>query len=86
MTNTENKDILYTNSNTSNIVPSLTLDTFTEATPEVKPQLAPDVEPEVLDDSSLSDDEKKIVSDFAEKIDITNTNMILQYGAASQKK
>jgi len=86
MTNTENKDILYTNSNTSNIVPSLTLDTFTEATPEVKPQLAPDVEPEVLDDSSLSDDEKKIASDFAEKIDITNTNMILQYGAASQKK
>lgn len=86
MTNTENKDILYTNSNTSNIVPSLTLDTFTEATPEVKPQLAPDMEPEVLDDSSLSDDEKKIVSDFAEKIDITNTNMILQYGAASQKK
>ncbi len=86
MTNTENKDILYTNSNTSNIVPSLTLDTFTEATPEVKPQLAPDVEPEVLDDSSLSDDEKKIVTNFAEKIDITNTNMILQYGAASQKK
>lgn len=86
MTNTENKDILYTNSNTSNIVPSLTLDTFTEATPEVKPEPVPDVEPEVLDDSSLSDDEKKMVSDFAEKIDITNTNMILQYGAASQKK
>ena len=86
MTDTENKDILYTNSNASNIVPSLTLDTFTEVTPEVKPEPAPDVEPEVLDDSSLSDDEKKIVSDFAEKIDITNTNMILQYGAASQKK
>ena len=86
MTNNENKDILYTNSNTSNIVPSLTLDTFTEVAPEVKPEPTPEVEPEILDDSSLTDEEKKMVSDFAEKIDITNTNMILQYGAASQKK
>lgn len=86
MTNTENKDILSTDSNKPNVVPSLTLDPFSEVTPEVKSELAPEVEPEVLDDSSLSDEDKKMVSDFAEKIDITNTNMILQYGAAPQKK
>ncbi|MBQ3090956.1 MAG: toxic anion resistance protein, partial [Clostridia bacterium] len=34
----------------------------------------------------LSDAEKKMVSDFAEKIDITNSNMVLQYGADAQKK
>lgn len=86
MTNNENKDILSTGSNTSNVIPSLTLEPFTETVPEVKPEPTPEVEPEVLDDSSLTDEEKKMVSDFAEKIDITNTNMILQYGAASQKK
>ena len=86
MTNNENKDILSTGSNTSNVLPSLTLDPFAEVAPEVKQEPTPEVEPEILDDSSLTDEEKKMVSDFAEKIDITNTNMILQYGAASQKK
>ncbi|MEW8994452.1 toxic anion resistance protein [Clostridium sp.] len=86
MTNNENKDILSTGSNTSNVIPSLTLDPFAEVAPEVKQEPTPEVEPEILDDSSLTDEEKKMVSDFAEKIDITNTNMILQYGAASQKK
>lgn len=84
MTNTENKDTLSTN--TLNVAPSLTLDPFDEVAPEVKTESIPEVEPEVLDDSSLTDEEKKMVSDFAEKIDITNTNMILQYGAGSQKK
>lgn len=86
MTNNENKDILSTGSNTSNVIPSLTLEPFAEVAPEAKPEPTPEVEPEVLDDSSLTDEEKKMVSDFVEKIDITNTNMILQYGAASQKK
>lgn len=86
MTNNENKDILSTGSNTSNVIPSLTLEPFAEVALEAKPEPTPEVEPEVLDDSSLTDEEKKMVSDFAEKIDITNTNMILQYGAASQKK
>ena len=38
-----------------------------------------------LDDSLLSDAEKRAVEDFAKKIDITDSNMILQYGAAAQK-
>lgn len=36
--------------------------------------------------SVLSPDEQKMVKDFAEKIDIKNSNMILQYGAGAQKK
>ena len=39
-----------------------------------------------LDDSSLTDEEKKMVSDFAKQIDIMETNSILQYGATAQNK
>ena len=39
-----------------------------------------------LDLSQLNEDEQKIVRDFAGKIDITDTNSILTYGAASQRK
>lgn len=35
---------------------------------------------------ALSPEEQKMVDDFAAKIDITNTNQILQYGAGTQKK
>jgi uncharacterized protein YaaN involved in tellurite resistance len=38
-----------------------------------------------LDISQLSEDEQKLVRDFADKIDITNTNAVLTYGAASQR-
>ena len=33
----------------------------------------------------LSPEEQKMVNDFAEKIDITNSQMVLQYGAATKK-
>ncbi len=39
-----------------------------------------------LDDSSLSEEEKKMVNDFAQQIDIMETNTILQYGATAQSK
>ena len=39
-------------------------------------------EPEVV----LSPQEQKMVDDFAAQIDITNTQMVLCYGAGSQKK
>ncbi|MBQ5555642.1 MAG: hypothetical protein IIT44_07700, partial [Erysipelotrichaceae bacterium] len=32
-----------------------------------------------LDDSSLTEDEKKMVDDFAKQIDIMETNTVLQY-------
>ncbi len=65
------------------ITPSLTLNPFDAPSP-VTPAKS-EVEPIKIDDS-LSDEEKKIVDDFAKQIDITNANMVLQYGAASQKK
>ena len=39
----------------------------------------------MLDISKLTEAEQKAVQDFAGKIDITNTNAILTYGAASQR-
>ena len=38
-----------------------------------------------LDESRLSEAERKMVNDFAQKIDITDSAQILQYGAAAQK-
>jgi len=38
-----------------------------------------------LDISQLSEEEQKQVRDFADKIDITDTNAVLTYGAASQR-
>ena len=39
-----------------------------------------------LDDSSLSEEEKKMVEDFSKQIDISETNTVLQYGATAQNK
>ena len=38
-----------------------------------------------LDESILSEAERKMVDDFAQKIDVTDSNLVLQYGAAAQK-
>ena len=66
-------------------VPTLTLDLETA----VEQPLAPKPEqPQaaVFDESSLSDAERKMVNDFAEKIQISNSNLVLQYGSGAQKK
>ena len=39
-----------------------------------------------LDESSLSPEERKVVDDFAQKIDLSNSSLVMQYGAAAQKK
>ena len=65
--------------------PSLTLDPSAElagAKPEEEEKPA-QPEPEEV---RLSPEEQKMVDDFAGKIDITNSQQVLQYGAASQKK
>lgn len=59
--------------------PTLTLNP--EAETEQKPE-APAVD---LDEQLLSDAEKKVVDDFAKKIDIRDSSQVLQYGAAAQK-
>ena len=68
-------------------IPELTLEPTAPGTPAA-PAPAP-AEPEVtpveMDDRLLSDAEKKAVEEFSKKIDIMDSNMILQYGAAAQK-
>ena len=64
--------------------PALTLEPLNIQKQEVLPKK--EIAPAQLEESNLTEEEQKMVREFAEKIDITNTNMILQYGAASQKK
>lgn len=65
-------------------VPELTLD---PAAPVAPAQEAPkpEVTPVQMDENLLSDAEKQAVAEFAKKIDITDSNLVLQYGAAAQK-
>ena len=63
--------------------PTLTLDP--EADAKVVEE-AKKATPVSVEDTPLTPDEQKMVEDFADKIDLSNSQMILQYGAASQKK
>ena len=72
-------------------IPVLTLTPDLDKAPayEVKQEVsvvpAEPEKPAGPDLSGLSEGEKKAVLDFAEKIDLTNSNIVLQYGAAAQK-
>ena len=63
-------------------VPELTLTPEAPAAPEAEKK---EVEPVKVDESMLTEQEKKAVNDFAKKIDIKDTNLVLNYGAAAQK-
>ena len=52
---------------------------------ESTPRLVPD-EGSKIPEVVLTPQEQKMVDDFAAQIDITNTQMVMQYGAGSQKK
>ena len=68
--------------------PTLTLDgaaAQTAQTDEAALQAQREANAIKLDESRLTDAERKMVDDFAQKIDITDANMVLQYGAAAQK-
>ncbi|MGN0421054.1 MAG: toxic anion resistance protein [Acetatifactor sp.] len=52
---------------------------------EPAPQAAAEEAP-MMEEVELTEEEKKMVADFASQIDITNTQMVLQYGASCQKK
>ncbi len=68
---------------------TLTPDTDEKAEAAAAPAAIPQVEsPADTVDSmmeQLSDAEKQAIKDFAEKIDITDANIVLQYGAGAQK-
>lgn len=62
--------------------PTLTLDPAEDlAAPQPQKQVAPD--PQSV---RLSPEEQAMVDSFAQKIDITNSQQVLQYGSACQKK
>lgn len=66
------------------VAPSLVFDM-----PQSEPQLPVTEEPakqEILDDSMLNEEEKKMVDSFATQIDLSNSGAILQYGVGTQKK
>ena len=68
-------------------IPELTLTPDLTDTPavEVSPKEAAPAPKAGPDLSSLSPAEQKAVLDFAEKIDLSNSGVVLQYGAAAQK-
>ena len=78
---------LTLDSQTAEAAPVLVLDAevVTPATPAVVEPPAADIVPAKLDDSMLSEAEKQVVEDFSKKINIMDSNLILQYGAAAQK-
>lgn len=66
--------------------PRLTLSMEPEApaAPAAEPE-KPKAEPVKIDESMLTEAERKMVDEFAKKIDISNSQLVLQYGAAAQK-
>ncbi len=80
----------------NNEVPTLTFDAFFDETvnqesakqevltndnQSVAEKAAP-----AFDETSLSPEEQRMVNEFAEKIELSKSNLILQYGAGAQKK
>lgn len=64
--------------------PVLTLDPFLG---EKKEELQPEKQEEnIMDENVLTEEERKMAEQFARQIDLTNSTMILQYGAGTQKK
>ena len=62
-------------------IPTLTLDGVEEEKP-VAPETKEAEQPQL----PLTPEEQKVVDDFAEKIDITSSALVMQYGSGAQKK
>ena len=75
------------NENKEQLIPELTLDPIgdsLELKEEIEQPLATTSDDLAL--ASLTTEEQQIVEQFAEKIDINNSQLVLQYGAAAQTK
>lgn len=75
---------------TAALTPTLTLEPFAED--EIQPA-APAVpagytEPQtpVIEETQLTPEEQRMIDEFASKIQLSNTNVIIQYGSGAQKK
>lgn len=55
-----------------------------EAAPAV--QAEPEKDPNEVDESTFTEEERKQIEEFAKQINVTDNNVILQYGAAAQQK
>ncbi len=64
------------------IAPVLTLDPIMQETQKMEVGSVT----KVIEEDNLSLEEKQLVENFAKQIDISNTNVILQYGSAAQQK
>jgi len=62
--------------------PTLTLEPFKEKSPVSETK---ETDP-VWDDTILSEEERRMVDQFTSQIDLHNSNIVLQYGAGTQKK
>ena len=65
--------------------PSLTLNPTVAPEDAAEAQKVRDANAVKLDESQLTEAERKMVNEFAQKIDIKDSNVVLQYGAAAQK-
>ena len=64
-------------------VPTLTLTPEAPEAPAVEEEKV--IVPVEMDERLLTEEERKAVEEFSKKIDIRDTNLVLQYGAAAQK-
>ncbi len=79
-----------------NAEPVLTLNPFEEMTAQPQAPAVPEQKTEaavketreaaVFDESTLTIEERKMVNEFADSIDLKNSTVVLQYGAGAQKK
>ena len=65
--------------------PTLTLDPFGAQAEKQAPAEAEKAEP-ALDEEVLTEEERRMVDAFAQQIDLTDSALVLQYGAGTQKK
>ena len=70
---------------------TLTLDPFSEPAPQMQtaqpePPMAQEQSKPAFDESMLTEQERQMVNNFAAQIDLSNSSVILQYGAGAQKK
>ena len=71
------------------IEPVLTFEPFPEETKEeviVEEKAEISAVKKEMENLQLTEAEKKMVADFSSKIDLKNTNLVLQYGSGAQKK
>lgn len=70
---------------TASFAPELTLNPSTQQDDPAAVLKMQEERETQLDESRLSDAERKMVNDFAEKIDLRDSNLVMQFGAAAQK-